>query len=73
MTPDHNPVLGPVPEVKGFYCANGFSGHGVMHAPATGKILSDLILNGNTDLIDAQLLDVNRFREGRMIHETAVL
>ncbi|MEO6119714.1 MAG: FAD-dependent oxidoreductase [Terriglobales bacterium] len=73
MTPDHHPVLGAVPEVKGFYCANGFSGHGVMHAPATGKILADLILKGKTDLIDAPLLDINRFREGRMIHETAVL
>lgn len=73
MTPDHHPVLGAVPEVKGFYCANGFSGHGVMHAPATGKILSDLILNGKTDLIDAPLLDINRFHEGRLIHETAVL
>lgn len=73
MTPDHHPVLGLVREVKGFFCANGFSGHGVMHAPATGKILSDLILKGKTDLIDAPLLDINRFREGRMIHETAVL
>lgn len=73
MTPDHHPVLGAVPEVKGFFCANGFSGHGVMHAPATGKILADLILKGKTDLIDAPLLDINRFREGRMIHETAVL
>ena len=45
MTPDHHPILGPVPEVPGFFCANGFSGHGVMHAPATGKILSDLILH----------------------------
>lgn len=73
MTPDHHPVLGAVPEVKGFFCANGFSGHGVMHAPATGKVLADLILKGGTDLIDAPLLDISRFREGRMIHETAVL
>ena len=73
MTPDHHPILGEVPEVPGFFCANGFSGHGVMHAPATGKILSDLILNKHTDLIDAKLLDLARFRENRMIHETAVL
>jgi sarcosine oxidase subunit beta len=73
MTPDHHPILGPVPEVPGFYLANGFSGHGVMHAPATGKILADLILAGKTDLIDAKLLDLARFREKRTIHETAVL
>jgi sarcosine oxidase subunit beta len=73
MTPDHHPILGPVPEVPGFFLANGFSGHGVMHAPATGKILSDLILHGTTDLIGASLLNLARFAEGRMIKETAVL
>src|SRR3984957_8213358 len=73
MTPDHHPILGEAPEVPGFFLANGFSGHGVMHAPATGKILSDLILLGKTDLIDASLLSLSRFAEGRMIHETAIL
>jgi len=73
MTPDHHPILGEVPGVPGFFLANGFSGHGVMHAPATGKILSDLILTGKTDLIDASLLNLSRFAEGRTIHETAVL
>ncbi|MGB0007805.1 MAG: FAD-binding oxidoreductase [Candidatus Sulfotelmatobacter sp.] len=73
MTPDHHPVLGEAPALPGFFLANGFSGHGVMHAPATGKILSDLILTGKTDLIDASLLSLKRFAEGRLIHETAVL
>ena len=73
MTPDHHPILGESPDVPGFFFANGFSGHGVMHSPATGKILSDLILTGKTDLIDASLLNFSRFAEGRMIHETAVL
>ena len=73
MTPDHHPILGEARDVPGFFLANGFSGHGVMHAPATGKILSDLILTGKTDLIDASLLDLSRFAEGRLIHETAVL
>ncbi|HEY7096579.1 MAG TPA: FAD-binding oxidoreductase [Terriglobales bacterium] len=73
MTPDHHPILGEAPGVPGFFLANGFSGHGVMHAPATGKILSDLILDGETSLIDAKLLDLARFAEGRTIHETAVL
>jgi sarcosine oxidase subunit beta len=73
MTPDHHPILGESPDVPGFFFANGFSGHGVMHSPATGKILSDLILTGKTDLIDASLLNFSRFAEGRMIHETVVL
>jgi sarcosine oxidase subunit beta len=73
MTSDHHPILGEVAEVPGFFLANGFSGHGVMHAPATGKILADLILTGQTDLIDASLLNLSRFAEERLIHETAVL
>ncbi|HWZ82764.1 MAG TPA: FAD-dependent oxidoreductase [Terriglobales bacterium] len=73
MTPDHHPILGESPQLPGFFFANGFSGHGVMHSPATGKILSDLILTGKTDLIDASLLNFSRFAEGRMIHETALL
>jgi sarcosine oxidase subunit beta len=73
MTPDHHPILGGVPEPPGLYLANGFSGHGVMHSPATGKILAELILHGRTQLIDANVLDYNRFGEGRTVEETAVL
>jgi sarcosine oxidase subunit beta len=73
MTPDHHPILGEAPGIPGFFLANGFSGHGVMHAPATGKILSDLILTGKTNLVDVSLLSLSRFSEGRMIEETAVL
>jgi sarcosine oxidase subunit beta len=73
MTPDHHPILGEAPGIPGFFLANGFSGHGVMHAPATGKILADLILTGKTDLVDVSLLGLSRFAEGRMIEETAVL
>jgi sarcosine oxidase subunit beta len=72
MTPDHHPILGPGP-VPGLYFANGFSGHGVMHSPATGKILADLILTGATGLIDARVFDYARFVEGRLIRETGVL
>lgn len=73
VTPDHHCILGPVPQLKGMYLANGFSGHGVMHAPATGKILADLILLGKTDLVDAYTLRLGRFDAGEMIHETAIL
>jgi sarcosine oxidase subunit beta len=73
MTPDHHPVFGESEDVPGFYFANGFSGHGVMHAPSTGKITADLILKGDTDLIDWRLFSHTRFAEDRLIHETAVL
>jgi glycine/D-amino acid oxidase-like deaminating enzyme len=73
MTPDHHAIIGPAPDVSGLYFVNGFSGHGVMHSPASGRITADLILNGSSDLIDAAQLSVNRFREGRLLEETAVL
>jgi sarcosine oxidase, subunit beta len=73
MTPDHYPVLGAVPGVPGFYLATGFSGHGVMHSPATGRIIADLILHGESDVVDARPLGFQRFAEGRLLTETAVL
>jgi sarcosine oxidase subunit beta len=73
MTPDHHAVLGPVAQLPGFFLANGFSGHGVMHSPATGRIMADLILHGQSDLVDAGLLGFDRFAAGRLLHETALL
>jgi len=73
MSPDHHSILGPDPRVRGYYHANGFSGHGVMHSPATGKIVSDLIFCGETSIIDANILNIDRFAQNRSIEETAVL
>lgn len=74
MSPDHHCILGAAAEVPGFYLANGFSGHGVMHAPATGKILSDLILHGNTGVVsDVSVLGFDRFTKGNLLQETAIL
>jgi sarcosine oxidase subunit beta len=74
MTPDHHCILGPVASVPGFFLANGFSGHGVMHSPATGKILTDLILHGKTDVVnDVSVVSFERFARGELLHETAVL
>jgi sarcosine oxidase subunit beta len=74
ISPDHHAILGPVAAVSGFYLANGFSGHGVMHAPSTGKILSDLILTGQTNVVDnVEVLYFERFAKGELLHETAIL
>jgi len=73
MTPDHHAIIGPSPNVEGLYFVNGFSGHGVMHSPASGRITADLILQGHSDLIDTTQLSVDRFKEGRLLEETAVL
>ena len=73
MTPDHHAIIGPAPNVKGLYFVNGFSGHGVMHSPASGRVAADLILQGHSDLIDATQLSVERFAKGKLLEETAVL
>ena len=74
MSPDHHAIIGPAPEVTGFYCANGFSGHGAMHSPATGRMVADLILHGQTKVIDeVEVLSPERFAKGELLHETAVL
>ena len=74
MSPDHHAIIGPAEDVAGFFCANGFSGHGVMHAPATGRIVCDLILRGKTEVVnDVEVLSPARFAKGALLHETAVL
>ncbi|MBA3805241.1 MAG: FAD-binding oxidoreductase, partial [Acidobacteria bacterium] len=65
MTPDHHAIIGAAPGVHGLYLANGFSGHGVMHSPATGRMVSEMILEGHSRSIDAAPLRAERFAEGR--------
>jgi len=72
ITPDHHAIIGPAPGVKGLFFANGFSGHGVMHSPASGRITADMVL-GNPSFVDPTPLGVERFQEGRLLEETAVL
>ncbi len=73
MSPDHHAILGQAPQVEGLFFANGFSGHGVMHAPASGRITADLILKGRSEIIEAEQLSVERFQTGALLHESAVL
>jgi sarcosine oxidase subunit beta len=49
ITPDDNPIIGALPTVQGLWCAIGFSGHGFQQGPTVGRILSELILDGQTD------------------------
>ena len=73
MTPDHHAIIGPSPDVRGLYFANGFSGHGVMHSPATGRVMSELILAGQARTLDITPLSAERFTTGQLLHETALL
>jgi sarcosine oxidase subunit beta len=71
-TPDKHPIIGAVPELAGFLCAAGFSGHGIMHAPAAGEAIAELIVDGRTSL-DVTPLAYDRFRRGDLIKEHNVI
>lgn len=73
MTPDHNAVIGEHPAVPGFYVANGFSGHGLMMAPATGKAVSELIRLGRSETVDVSPFRADRFERGELFHDDAML
>ncbi len=71
-SPDHHAILGGC-EVEGLYFANGFSGHGVMHSPATGRALAEIILDGEASFLDVSSLHIDRFAKGELLHETAFI
>lgn len=73
MTPDHHPIYGPIEPYENLYVACGFSGHGLMIAPATGKVIADWILDGKPGIPEASNLSIERFRTGRLIKELAVV
>jgi sarcosine oxidase subunit beta len=73
VTPDHHAVVGPAPGVPGLFVASGFSGHGVMHAPAAGRAIAELLLRGRSETVDVAPLALERFERGALIHETMVL
>jgi FAD-dependent oxidoreductase domain-containing protein 1 len=73
MTPDHNPVLGEHPALRGFIFANGFSGHGLMMSPATGKIVSELVRTGRSDTFNVSIFAPDRFERGALVHDAATI
>jgi sarcosine oxidase subunit beta len=68
ISPDNHAILGEYPGLKGFFLANGFSGHGFQHSPAVGKIMAELILNEKPS-IDISCLSLDRFAKGELIRE----
>jgi sarcosine oxidase, subunit beta len=63
-SPDGHAILGPAPEVPNLFLANGSSGHGVMHAPALGRLVAEMILDGAATSLDVRALRPERFAEG---------
>ncbi len=72
VTPDAHPIFGRTP-VEGFLVVAGFSGHGFMHGPISGKLMSELILDGRFASVDVSMLDLARFAEHRLVQEYNVV
>lgn len=62
LTPDEHAIIDYVPGVEGFLCAIGFCGHGFQHSPAAGKVVTEMVLDGEPS-IDISDLGFARFRE----------
>ena len=72
VTPDAHPIYGKTP-VDGFFIVAGFSGHGFMHGPISGKLMTECILDKKFVSLDVSMLDLARFSEGRQIREYNVV
>lgn len=64
MSPDKHAILGRAPACDNLYLVNGSSGHGVMHAPALGQLLAEVICDGTASSLDVRALRPGRFAEG---------
>ncbi len=67
-TLDGNAILGEWPECRGFYLANGFSGHGLQQGPAVGRYMSEIIA-GDSPTLDLSIFAPQRILEGKPLSE----
>ena len=72
VTPDAHPIFGPT-AVDGFWVVGGFSGHGFMHGPVSGKLMAEFLTLGRAETVDVSMLDLGRFAEGRLVREYNVI
>lgn len=70
---DHNAILGPHPELGNFWFANGFSGHGLQHAPAAGRGLAERLLHGRYETLDLSPFGFERVLQRKPFVEQAVI
>lgn len=69
---DHNGVIGFHDELANLVLCTGFSGHGVMHAPAAGRGVAELVTEGRFTSLDLSPLGYGRIRSATPLRETIV-
>jgi sarcosine oxidase subunit beta len=72
ITPDANPIVGPVDEVEHFYQASGFMGHGFMMAPVVGKRIAQYIVEEKPPPM-FERWNLRRFKEGKLLSEAMII
>ena len=72
-TLDHNAVIGAHPQLRNFYFANGFSGHGAQQSAAAGRAIAELIVHGAFKTIDLTRFGYTRIVEKRPLTEQNVI
>ena len=72
MTPDRHPIVGRTP-LEGLLVAAGFSGHGFQHGPIVGKLLAELVVQGQARSVDVSALAYDRFARGDLVREGHVV
>ncbi|HTD06196.1 FAD-dependent oxidoreductase [Undibacterium sp.] len=70
---DQNALLGPHPGLPNLLLANGFSGHGLQHAPAVGRGLAEWLVDGAYTSLDLSPLSAQRLLENRPLLEKNVI
>jgi sarcosine oxidase subunit beta len=73
MTPDRHPIIGRVDGLSGLLLANGFSGHGFMHSPIVGKLIAEIVVDGDAHSVDISSLGLDRFAGHRLVGEVHVV
>jgi glycine/D-amino acid oxidase-like deaminating enzyme len=66
LTVDGVPLIGPVPGSPGAYLATGHASWGILNSPATGRMISEMILDGESRSLDAAPFALGRLPAGRI-------
>lgn len=73
VTPDAHPIIDAIAARPGYFVVTGFSGHGFMHGPIAGQLMSEIILDGRASTVDISSLAYRRFSAEQLNREYNVI
>ena len=73
-TLDQNLIIDPwLGGLENFHVAYGFSGHGLQQAPAVGRAMAELLLDGRFVTLDLSRMTYQRVIDNALLHETGIV